>query len=781
MNTIDICEELHQNFIDFAYEANSERAFPDVRDGLKPGQRACLWEMYTKGYTSNKPHVKSAKISGGTVASWWPHGDVAIYETFARMSQPWINNIPEVDWHGNNGNIVIGSVPAAARYTEARLSKATEEGMLQGLKKKNVPMIMNFSEDEEWPSVFPAVLPRLLINGSQGIGVTIANTWLPMNFKEVGEIIKNYLKTGEVDDSQCLFDFPSGGIIINKNNLPTIHKTGKGKIILRGKAEIKGNIISITELPYQVYIEPWLETVKELILKDDLGIKEIYNKTDKKKMLIEIECTDAPSKVLHILYSKTDLQKNYNANQWALISKTPKLFTLNDYITTYVKHNLECFVREAQFDLKKAQDRLHIVDGLLKALEDIDNIIALIKSSKSSSEAKVSLINKYNFTEIQAKAILDMKLAKLANLEKVELQEEAIELNKTIEELTLFINNEELQKEELSKRLDILIKKYGKDRKTELQNLEIPKEEKEIEAVIPEDVVVILTQSGLIKKISASSFKVQKRNGKGVKNEDGAILSSISTNTIDILMAFSSKGKMYRLLVDNVPTGTNVSRGTPINTLIKLEPNETIVAITSLYRKSEAKNVVFITKQGMIKKTLLEEYKSAKKNTGIAAIKIKEGDELVNVTFLNEEELVVVTKEGMAIRFETKNIAPIGRIAMGVKSIKLSENDEVIKGLPIHKDTDCIAVFTKKGIGKKVSLDEFPTQGRCGKGLAIYKPTISTGKLVGAEMISDEDNILLIAQRTGICISAKEVPLLSRTGIGNIMIKNAEVTSVVKL
>jgi DNA gyrase subunit A len=498
-------------------------------------------------------------------------------------------------------------------------------------------------------------------------------------------------------------------------------------------------------------------------------------------MLIEIECTDAPSKVLHILYNKTDLQKNYNANQWALISKTPKLFTLNDYITIYVKHNLECFVREAQFDFKKAQDRLHIVDGLLKALEDIDNIIALIKSSKSSLEAKVSLINKYNFTEIQAKAILDMKLAKLANLEKVELQEEAIELNKTIEELTLFINNEELQKEELSKRLDVLIKKYGKDRKTELQNLEIPKEEKEIEAVIPEDVVVILTQSGLIKKIPASSFKVQKRNGKGIKNKDGIILSSISTNTIDVLMLFSSKGKMYRILVDNIPNGTNISRGVSIETLINLESGEHIIAATSLYRKSKAKYIIFITKQGMIKKSLIEEYKSAKRNNGIVALKIKENDELANVIFQNDEELILITKKGMSIRFETKDIASIGRIALGVKSIKLMENDEVIKGLPIHKNSDTLGIFTSKGYGKKISLADLPIQGRNGKGLIAYKPTPVTGEIIGAEMISDDDNILIAGNKNGICISAKEIPLLGRSSIGNLMIHESIVNSVVKI
>ena len=282
MNNIDICKELHQNFIDFAVEANTQRAFPDARDGLKPGQRACLWEMYSKGYLSNKPHVKSAKISGGVIASWWPHGNVAIYETFARMSQPWINNIPEVDWHGANGSIVMGSRPASERYTEARLSKATEIGMLESIKKNTVPMIQNFSEDDEWPEVLPAIFPRLLVNGSQGIGVTIANNWLSMNLEEVASAIIKYINEGCIDYEGLAPDFPTGGIIINKDELSDIYKTGRGKAIVRGKVEIKGNKIFITELPYQVYIEDYINSVKDLIKADEkFGIKEIINKTDK--------------------------------------------------------------------------------------------------------------------------------------------------------------------------------------------------------------------------------------------------------------------------------------------------------------------------------------------------------------------------------------------------------------------------------------------------------------------------------------------------------------------
>ena len=387
--SIDITKELHQNFIDFAYEANSQRAFPDVRDGLKPGQRACLWEFYTKGYLSNKPHVKSAKVSGGVIADWWPHGDVAIYDTFVRMSQPWINNIPEVDFHGSNGNQVIGPDAASARYTEARLSAVVEQGMFEGIKKKNVPMILNFSEDKEWPEVLPAVLPRLLINGSQGIGVTVANHWTLFGLKETAALIKKYILTGELDTSDYYPDYPTGGIIINKKDIPTIYATGKGKVILRAKTEIQGNNILITELPYQTYVEPLIAKIKELVEKEELsGIDDIINKSDKKHLLIEIQCSNSPLTVLNKLFATTDLQKTFSPNQYALVGKTPKLLTLKQYLDLYIEHNLSCIKRENEFEVAKAKERKEVVEGLVKALEDIDNIITLIKASDSSSDAQ---------------------------------------------------------------------------------------------------------------------------------------------------------------------------------------------------------------------------------------------------------------------------------------------------------------------------------------------------------------------------------------------------------
>ena len=779
---INIEKEIGQNFIDFSYEANSSRAFADARDGLKPGQRACLWEMFNSGYTSKKPPVKSAKISGAVTGNWWPHGNVAIYETFARMSQPWINNIPEVGWHGNNGSRLTGPECASERYTEARLAPIAEEGMFRGIKKNVVNMISNYSEDAEWPEVLPAIFPRLMVNGCQGIGSTIANVWLPHSFTEISNAIINYIDNNTIDYDNLAPDFPTGGIIINKKDLSTIYKTGKGKVILRGRAEIKKDKILITELPYQVYAQPYVEALTEMAIKDEItGISEISNKSGKKQLLIEITCNEMPEKVLKQLYKKTNLQKSYNANQWALVGKTPMLLTLEDYFKIYINHNIDCIVREAEFDMKKALDRLHIVEGLLKALEDIDNIIALIKKSASGAAAKEKLIEKYDFTEAQAKAILAMRLSSLANLEKIELQNEKAELNNTIEKLDALINNKSLQMAELKERLSAIVKKYGDARRTELTHIEIKPEEKEIAEVIPEDVVVVATQSGLIKKIPTTSYRVQRRGGKGIKSTDDAILDVIKTNTIDTMMFFTSKGKMYRTVVDNIPTGTNVSKGILISDIVKLGSDEKVIAISSLHRKSTPNYVIFVTKMGMVKKTYLEEYTKTNRNTGIAALNVKDGDEVVEIVFQDEEDMILITEQGMSIKFSTKEINPIGRVAIGVKGIKLADGDSVVAALPVHKLTDQVGIFTRNGIGKKVELKEFPIQARGGKGTIAYKPTDSAGVVVGAAMVSNEDNILICGNKTSICISAKEIPQISKQGVGNILLKNNIVSSITKI
>ena len=770
MEKIELTDELSQNFIDFSYEANSQRAFADARDGLKPGQRACLWEMYDKGYTSNKPHVKSAKISGGVIANWWPHGDVAIYDTFARMSQPWINNIPEVDWHGANGSQIISGEAAASRYTEARLSKATEDGMLFNIKKHNIPMIKNFSEDAEWPEVLPAILPRLMINGCQGIGVTIANLWLPHSFSDLSDVILKYLDTGNLDISNLYPDFPSGGEIINKDDIHTIYETGRGKVILRGTTEIENNSIFITSFPYQVYIEPWIDSVKKLIENDSITkINEIYNRSSNKKILVEIECESNPEEVLSQLFQYTDLQKSFNANQYALVSKTPKLLNLKEYLDIYINHNLDCIKREKEFDLAKAEDRWEIVNGLLKALVHIDDIILLIKKSDSAAAAKDNLIAKYDFTERQAKAIVDMKLGRLAHLEAIELNKEFDELTNTIADCKDIIAHVDKRKSIFRDRFTSLVKKYSSPRRTKVINIDPQKSNNIISA---EDVVVIMSKGGNIKRIPKKSFRVQNRNGKGIKTADDVILSTISTDTTDTLFLFSNNGKMYKLSVNDVPVGTNLSKGVNISSLIKIDSNEYISAITS-NNTADKKYVVFFTKNGLIKKTDFNEYKNLKKSTGVQAIKLKENDEIVNVDFLDDEEVIIITNGGRGIRFETSDITPIGRYTGGCKSISLKEGDSVLGSIVRLTNMDYLAIFTREGNGKRIKINDLPLQKRGGVGVILTKEVP-----VSIVPVNDKSTLLAIGMAKSICISADQIPINAKEATGVKIIKNDKLQKV---
>ena len=683
---------------------------------------------------------------------------------------------PIVNNYQNMGN-VGGDGPAHYRYTEARLAKFTEDGLLQGLKKRNVRFMRNYDETTEEPMTLPALFPNLLCNPNMGIGWAIACNWAPHNLTEVADAIFAYM-----DGAEPMLpgpDFPTGGVVINKNDIPAIMRTGRGTVKVRGRYNIEKQNIVFYEIPYGVQTEVLLADIGKLCDAKELeGIENLRDESNKKGMRIVIECEKGanPDAIVKQLFAKTDLQSSFSYNQVALVDKTPTELNLKQCCEIYVSHNIECLKREVQFDLVKAEERKHIVDGLLRALEDIDNIITLIKKSASASAAKDALIAQYKFSEAQAKAIVDMKLGKLAGLEKIELQEEFAELSNAIEEMKIILNDEQHQKDTIRERLTAFVKKYGDTRRTGLEQIELPKAEKELETIVPEDCVVIATQNGDIKRVPAASFKTQKRNGKGVKTTDDAILDMISTNTVDTLMFFTDKGKMYRLLVDKVPTGTNASKGGRIGALINLEADEKVIAMTSLYRKSQAEYVIFITKQGLFKKTKLEEYLQTKRATGIAAIKFKEGDSLATVTFANEEDFIIITKQGMSIRFETKDIAPIGRVTSGVKSIKLGENDEVLTGLPIKHKTDTLATFSTNGMGRKTSLDEFPVQGRGGKGLKI-----GSGELVGAALISDEDTLLIVGAPNSICISATDIPLLGRTSTGNIMIKNSTIKGVIKL
>lgn len=753
---IDIREELSKNFIDFAAEANGQRAFPDARDGLKPGQRACLWEMYVKGYTSNKPHVKSAKVDGGVAATWWPHGTTAIYDTFARMSMPWINNIPEVDFHGSNGNQVIGAAPAADRYTEARLAPASEQGFLSEMKKNPVPMIKNFSEDEEWPEVLPAIFPRLAVNGSQGIGVTVAQVWLPMNLGELATAIKGYIHSGTLDVSEGLIDFPTKGIIINKDDLHIIHETGKGKVILRGKVEIKGNNILITELPYQVYVEPFIDDIKKLIKEGTLtGIDDILNKSDKKRLLVEISCTENPEQVLKMLYAKTDLQKNFNANQFALVGKTPRMLTLKDYIDIYVQHNLDCIQKEYRFDLDKATKKLEVTQGLIKALASIDDIIVLIKQSDSSKDAIGKLVTKYGFTEAQAKAIVDMKLGRLAKLEAVELNKTEQGLQSDITEFNRILTSEVNQKELFLTRLDTFTKKFGFPRRTQLAQIEIPKESKSKPEFVPEPCGIVVTTTHTIKRMAKAAKP--KANEYFLMNQE--------TDTNDWLSVFTAAGKMYKIQTKDIPEGTAASKGIGIAALLEMG-NDTPVAYF-LHSQFGEGTLLFVTSRGQIKCAKMEEFTSTRKG-GVIATKLREGDSVTAVMEYHGEDVEVITKKGMSIHLRGSDIPTQGKNTLGVKGMNIAEDDSVAQVLLIPKDTIGLVVIAETGQGKRVPVSELPPQGRGGKGVSITPKN----DFAGAVFITKEDSRILFVMPSGVkSESARQIPLHSRVNTGVQIIK----------
>lgn len=777
MESNDLINELKTNFIEYSAAVNGDRAIPDATSGLKPVARRILWGAFDGGYSSSKEYAKCARIVGDVMGKWHPHGDSSIYGALVRLSQPWIMRYPLIDFHGNMGSIA-GDGPAAYRYTNARLAKISEEGLLDGIKKKNVNFIANYDENDYEPITLPAIFPNLLCNPNSGIGVAMACNWLPHNLKEVAECIEKY-----IDGKEYALpgpDFPTGGIIINKDDIPNIMATGHGSVKVRGKYNIEKQNIIFYEIPYGTTIEGLLSEIGIVCDKKEIeGIENVRDESGKKGLRIVIECEKGinPESIVMKLFAKTNLQTSISYNQVALVDKTPTELNLAQCLDIYVKHNEQCIIKETEFDLDRTKVRLNIVEGLLIALEDIDNVIKLIKGSESAAAAKIFLISKYNLNEEQAKSILAMRLSSLAKLEKLELENEKKELLNKLQELQQILISSDLRKIIIKNRLNAIVRKYGDNRRTELAQIELPKEEKEIATVIPVDCVVLMTQNGDIKRIPKSNFKIQKRNGKGVKNLDDALLGVISTNTIDNLMLFTNKGKMYKLLVDNIPEGTNSSKGVAINNLIKLEPQEKVIAISSFERKTDAQYVIFITKKGQFKKTSIEEYKTVKKTTGIIAIKLNEGDTIANVVFANEEDFVIITENGMSIRFETKNIAAIGRNTAGVKSIKLNEDDRVLTGFPITSNTQYIAIIAENGLGKKMKIDDFILQGRAGKGISIYKES----SIRGVEPVSNEDNLLIIGKPNSICISVEDLPTLSKLGQGNQIIKNSIIQSVVKI
>ena len=793
MNIIsqDMIKEMEQSFLDYSTSVITGRALPDARDGLKPVHRRILYALAELNLVPTKPYKKSARIVGDVIGKYHPHGDSSVYEAMVRMAQDWSLRYPLVEGQGNFGS-VDGDGAAAMRYTEARMSKITLE-MLRDLKKDVVDFQPNFSEDLEEPKVLPSRIPNLLLNGTSGIAVGMACSFAPHNINEVidgiiatinnrditvEELHKEYIKAP---------DFPTGGTIINQHELLNGYKTGKGRVRIRGKYNVekigRRECLVFYEIPYGVKKEKLIEDIAKLCEDKSIeGITDIRDTSNKHGMRIEIEVKKDinPDVIANHLFRLSALEDTYSLNHTAIVNKSPKVLNLKELIEVYIDHQVEVITRRTQFDLRKIDARLHIIEGLLKALEDIDNVIALIKASNNVQTAIEGLMKKYSLSEIQAKAIVEMKLRKLTGLEKVELEQENKELVEEANHLKSILGSTEVLNSVLIDELNEIKSNYGDARKTDITNVIVKADEKDIQYVQPEEVVVVMTKAGNVKKIPAKSFKVQNRNGKGVKNQDDIILDVIRTNTIDTLMVFTALGKMYRLVVDQVPTGTNSSRGVAIHTLVKMEEHDKAIAITSLKRKTDAEFVVSVSEQGMIKKTKLEEYMKAKKS-GIAAVGLREGDSIANIVFIKDEQLILVSEKGMSIRFKTDNIGSVGRTAIGVRGMKIAEGDRVVAALPINKDTDELAIFSQYGMAKRTPLKEYPIQGRDGKGTITYKPNDTTGVVVSAALVEDKDNVLVVGDQTSICISAKDIPSLGKASLGNIMIKGNNVMSVTKI
>lgn len=783
-----IIHEVEQSFLDYSLSVITDRAIPSAEDGLKPVARRILWDMFDKGYMNNKKFVKCAQPVGDTMGRFHPHGDSSIYGALVWLSQSWNMRYPLISFHGNNGSR-DGDEPAAYRYTECKLSKMGEE-MLADIKKNTADWQLAYTDEEEEPVYLPGRIPNLIVNGTSGIAVAMACSFAPHNLNEVMDAANYLLENPNCEIKELLNfvsgpDFPTGGVIINKDELPAAYMTGKGRARIRGEYTIESSkgadTIVFTSIPYKVSKEQLIIDIDKLCEDGVIeGVTAIRDETNKEGVRFVIELAKGVSSepIIAKLFKNTRLEDTYSINQVALVDKKPRLLNLKQLLEIYNEHQRDVLIRKTNFDADKIKHKIHILEGLLIALEDIDNVIALIKKSESAAAAKVALMTQYNLSEDQAKAILDMKLAKLAKLEKVEIQKEKDELVAELERLNAILAN---PIPELKNIFTSIKTTYGDARRSSITQVASTKEEKEIEFVEPEKCVVVLTESGLVKRVPTTSFRNQRRNGKGVKTQDDITSMVIRTNTIDSLMVFTNQGRMYRLLVNDIPVGTNTTKGQSIKSLIAMESDEEPSVIYSIYRDTDAQYVLFTTKNGLVKKTALDEYVKTKKKTGIAAINIREGDELVSVNLIKDEPIVIVTKNGMAIKFSSMEIGATSRTTYGVKGINLNTDDSVVSTLVVRHETDNLAIFSEHGLGKQYPVNETPIQKRAGKGLLCYKPTDSSGNVVAAALISAEDSILICGDKTSLCISATEIPVLGRISVGNQLIKNNKVLSVSKV
>ncbi len=793
----DIENEMRTAYIDYAMSVIVARALPDVRDGLKPVHRRILYTMHEDGFTPDKPYRKCATTVGDVLGRYHPHGDSSVYDALVRMAQDFSLRYMMVDGHGNFGS-VDGDPPAAYRYTEARMSKIAVN-MLTDIEKNTVDFMPNFDDRLQEPTVLPAKIPALLVNGSSGIAVGMATNIPPHNLTEVINGIIKIIDEDEVTDEDLMSvikgpDFPTGATILGREGIKQAYTTGRGKITLRAEAEIEemsGNKqrIIVSSLPYQVnkakLIEHIADLVKEKRLEGISAIRDESDRQDKVRIVVELKRDANPQVVLNQLYKNTQMQDTFGIIMLALVNGEPKILTLRQCLDYYIEHRKNVVLRRTKFDLDKAEARAHILEGLKIALDNIDEVIAIIRAAYD--DAKERLMERFGLSEIQAQAILDMRLKTLSGLQREKIEEEYNELMKLIAYLKEVLSSETLVYGIIKDELIEIRDKFGDERLTKIVAAE---GDIDVEDLIKEEQSVIaLTHFGYIKRMPIDTYKSQKRGGKGITGiatrEEDFVKQIFTASTHDTILFFSNKGKLYKLRGYEVPEAGRTARGTAIVNLLSLDAGEKVSAIIPIQNFAEGKYLLFATKNGIIKKTSLTEYNSARK-TGLLSITLKEDDELIDVRLTDgEDNVVLVTKGGMSITFDEKDVRPMGRVSQGVIGIRLSKDDEVIGMESIITGANAtLLAITENGFGKRTELDEYRVQTRGGKGVITYKVTPKTGNIVGIRIVEETDDVMLITDTgTIIRLNVAGISVLGRSTQGVTLMRTNEgrVVSIEKI
>ena len=791
---IEIAEEMKKSYIDYSMSVIVGRALPDVRDGLKPVHRRILYSMSELNLTPDKPYRKSARIVGDVLGKYHPHGDTAVYHAMVRMAQDFSTRGLLVDGHGNFGS-VDGDAPAAMRYTEAKMSKLSLE-LLRDIEKETVDFVPNFDESLKEPSVLPSRYPNLLVNGSNGIAVGMATSIPPHNLGEVIDATVHLIDNEEcsVDDLMQFIkgpDFPTSAIIMGKESISEAYRTGRGKVKVRARAVIeelpKGKQqIVVTEIPYQVNKAKLVERIAELVKDKKIeGISDLRDESNRNGMRIVIELKrDVNANiVLNNLYKHSQMEDTFSVIMLALVNGQPKVLNLKQILYHYVQHQKDVVTRRTKFELNKAEARAHILEGLRIALDNIDAVISLIRGSKTTQEAKTGLMNKFGLTDIQAQAILDMRLQRLTGLERDKIEAEYEELIKKINRLKEILANERLLLNVIKEEMLIIKENYADERRTEIRHAE---GEIDMRALIEdEEIAITLTHFGYIKRLPADTYKSQRRGGRGISalttREEDFVKHLVSTTTHSRLLFFTNKGRVFRLNAYEIPEGKRQAKGTAIVNLLQLGPNEKIATLLAIDEKDENKYLLLATKNGIVKKTNREEFKNINK-AGLIAIGLREDDELIGVKVTDgNKDILLVTKEGMSIRFDENDIRPMGRTAMGVKGITLSNEDKVVSMSLCEEGTD-VLVVSENGFGKRTDINEYRTQIRAGKGIKTYNIAEKTGKLVGAEMVNEDDEMMII-NSDGVLIRLRvnEISLFGRVTSGVKLMKTDDEVNVVSI